>query len=68
MGGNSHNEEDRVGGLGPDGSVDGILDLSGEHVLVEVILHRHIFFLSSPPPASSSSPATPALDPRAGEG
>lgn len=45
MGGNSHNEEDRVGGLGSDGSVDGILDLSGEHVLVEVLLHRHLFLL-----------------------
>lgn len=34
-----YDEENGIGGFGPNGGIDGIFEFSGKHVLVQVILH-----------------------------
>lgn len=41
----NYNEENGIGSLGPDGGIDGVLNLTREHVLVQVLLHWHFELL-----------------------
>lgn len=36
-----YDEENGIGGFGPNGGIDGIFEFSGKHVLIQVILHWH---------------------------
>lgn len=36
-----YDEEDGIGGFGPDGGIDGVFDFAREHVIVQVLLDRH---------------------------
>jgi len=69
----ARDEEHRVGDLGADRRVHGLLDLAREQVLLQVLLHRHgchgggIFFFSSRlHHAVLTSPTTPPSRVRAG--
>jgi hypothetical protein len=37
----SYDEDDGIGGLGPNGGIDGVFDFPREQVLFQVLLHRH---------------------------
>jgi hypothetical protein len=43
----SYDEEDGIGGLGPNGGIDGVFNFPREHVLFQELLHRHFLLLLS---------------------
>lgn len=42
-----YDEDDGIGGFGPNGGIDGVFDFPREHVLFQVLLHRHFLLLIS---------------------
>ena len=42
-----YDEDDGIGAFGPNGSIDGVFDFPREHVLFQVLLHRHFLLLLS---------------------
>jgi hypothetical protein len=43
----SYDEEDGIGGLGPNGGIDGVFNFPREHVLFQELLHRHFLLVLS---------------------
>ena len=42
-----YDEDDGIEGFGPNGGIDGVFDFPREHVLFQVLLHRHFLLLLS---------------------
>ena len=45
--GGDYDEDDGIEGFGPNGGIDGVFDFPREHVLFQVLLHRHLLLLLS---------------------
>ena len=42
-----YDEDDGIEGFGPNGGIDGVFDFPREHMLFQVLLHRHFLLLLS---------------------
>ena len=42
----AYDEENGIGSLGPNSSIDGVFDFARKHVLVEIILHWHFLLIT----------------------
>lgn len=42
-----YDEDDGIEGFGPNGGIDGVFDFPREHMLFQVLLHRHLLLLLS---------------------